>query len=233
MTSNRKLAVIVGSGIPTSLFKNFKKKRVKTKYGMAELLVKNGIIILPRHGIGKMKSPHAINYKANISALKKVGINDIVAFFSVGSLKKSINPGSLVVVNDYISLFGLDTYHDLEAVFTVPELSQTLRKKVIRLAKRLKIKTMNRGVYVQTKGPRFETRAEIKMLRKYADVVGMNMGTEATLAKESNINYVAVCSVDNYAHGLVKKKLAFNQIKKMAKKNHSRIVKLINELLWQ
>jgi len=221
-----KLAVIVGSSIISPVFKDFKRKNVKTKYGMAELLVKNDKIILPRHGISKMKPPHKINYKANISALKMMGVKDILAIFSVGSLKKSIKPGSLVIVDDYISLFDLKTYYDLDVVFTIPGLSETLRKKIISLAKRLKIKTINKGIYIQAKGPRFETRAEINMIKKYADVVGMTMGSEATLGKELGMNYAAICSVDNYANGLVEKKLDMIEIKKLRKKNLCNIIKL-------
>lgn len=226
-----KLAVIVGSGIPTSIFTNFKKRNVKTKYGIVEFLVKNDKVILPRHGMDKIKPPHVINHKANILALKNLGVGNIIAFFSVGSLKKSIKPGSLVVVDDYVSLFDLNTYYDLEAVFTVPGLSQKLRKKIISLVKKLKIETIDKGVYIQTKGPRYETKAEIRMIRKYADVVGMTMGNEATLAKELGMNYAAVCSVDNYANGLVEKKLDVDEIKRLSQKNLYKIIGLIKECL--
>jgi len=226
-----KLAVIVGSGIPSSVFEGFKRKNVKTKYGLVELLVRNNKLILPRHGMSKMKPPHVINHKANISALKMLGVKDILAFCSVGSLKKSIKPGSLVVVHDYISLFDLETYHDLEAVFTVSGLSDKLREKIISLARRLKINTINKGVYIQTKGPRFETPAEIKMIKNYGDVVGMTMGSEATLARELDMDYAAVCSVDNYANGLIEKKLNTSEIKRLSEKNLGKTVKLIE--LWQ
>jgi len=86
--------------------------------------------------------------------------------------------------------------------FTRPEISEQLRKEIIDRAKSLKIDIHETGTYIQTRGPRFETKAEVKMFSQFADVVGMTISSEATLACEAQIPYAVICSVDNYAHGI-------------------------------
>ena len=87
------------------------------------------------------------------------------------------------------------------------------------------------GVYVQTRGPRLETKAEVKMLDSFGDIVGMTIASEATLARELDVKYAAICSVDNYAHGLVSKELDFEDVKEIAEKNSARVEKLLTKVV--
>ena len=204
-----KIAIISGS-----IISNFKKK---------------GVIFLNRHQGDK--PPHKINHKNNILSLKKKGVETIIGVCSVGSLKKSIKPGSIVIPNDYINFFNIQTFYDNEIKHITPSLDENLRKKIIKTAKKAGIKIFNKGVYFQTIGPRLETKAEINMIKHYADIVGMTMANEADLAKELGVKYAAICSADNYANGISEEKLNFAEIKKMQKRNKAKIIKLINNLL--
>lgn len=203
-----KIAIIGGS-----LISNFKKK---------------GAVFLNRHEGDK--PPHKISHKNNILSLKKKGAEIIIGVYSVGSLKKSLKPGSIVVPNDYINFFNIQTFYNNGIKHITPGLDENLRKKIIKAAEKSGLKILDKGVYFQTIGPRLETKAEINMIKHYADIVGMTMGSEATLASELDIPYAAVCSVDNYANGISNKKLNFTEIKKMQKKNKEKIIKLLNNL---
>lgn len=205
----QKIAIIGGSG-----FKQFKRK---------------GIFFLQRHG--KNTPPHKINHKKNILKIKKKKIKNIIGINSVGSLKKYIKPGSIVIPHDYINLKDIQTYYDIKVKHITPSLDDNLRKKIIDAAKKAKIKTINKAIYIQTIGPRLETKAEINFIKNFADIVGMTMANEATLAKELGLNYASICSVDNYAHGISKEKLSFKRIEKNQNKNREKIIRLLNEII--
>lgn len=202
------IGVIAGSG-----FEDFKLKEV---------------VFLQRHG--KKLPPHKIDHKKNLLSLKNKGVKTIIAFFSVGSLKKNIIPGSIVVPHDYINLLDIQTYHELKSYHVVPGLDEVLRQRIISAAKKINLSVIEEGVYIQTKGPRFETKAEVNMIKEYADIVGMTMANEATLAKELGIKYAAICSVDNFAHGLSKT----NPRKELIlykEENRKRLLKLLKAIL--
>lgn len=106
-----------------------------------------------------------------------------------------------------------------------------MRKKIISIAKRLKIDVIEKGIYVQTSGPRLETKAEVSLLKNYADIVGMNMASEATLAKEKGIGYANISSVDNYAHGVVEEELDFKKVVEKASKEMGDLERLLKGLI--
>jgi 5'-methylthioadenosine phosphorylase len=202
-----KIAIIGGSG-----FQDYKNTNV---------------FFIKRHK--NCTPPHKIDHKANLQKIKKAGITKIVGVCSVGSLKPRIVPGTLLLPDDYINLYNIDTIHHKIAVHIVPSLDHKLRELLIKSARKLKIKTINHGVYYQTRGPRFETKAEIKMISKFADVVGMTMSNEATLAQEMGLDYAAICIVDNYANGVIGA-LQTDTWRDAQKNNFPVIAKLINYL---
>ncbi len=204
-----KIAIIGGSG-----FKQFSRE---------------GVIFLERHGPGI--PPHMVDHKKNVSDLKDSGVTAIIGICSVGSLKLNIEPGSIVIPHDYINLFGIQTYHDLKAVHITPGLDGDLRKKIIDAAESLGLDVVDKGVYIQTSGPRFETKAEIEMIKNFADIVGMTMANEATLAKEQGIKYACICSIDNYANGLADNEVKEEEVIEMQKKNKEKIIKLLEAVL--
>jgi 5'-methylthioadenosine phosphorylase len=104
-------------------------------------------------------------------------------------------------------------------------------KILAKILRKLKLKFRTRGVYFNTRGPRLETKAEIKMIRNFADVVGMTMAKEATLSNELGLEYASLCTIDNFANGLVKKSLTQEEIEKNRRKTDNIIEKIVNEIL--
>lgn len=218
------LGVIGGVAfLGSKIFKDADKEEIKTPFGIAHMLLTEKIAFIPRHGIKSEIPPHRINHRANISALKMKGVTKIIGVNSVGSLKMDIPPPSILIPHDYISLWSTATYHDDKIVHIVPGLDENLRRSILSFSKKFGLAMVEEGVYIQTTGPRLETKAEIKMLASFGDVVGMTMANEATLAKESKLGYACICSVDNFAHGIVDESLTWESIIQNARMNCERI----------
>lgn len=221
------VGIIGGSNIyNTPLLTNAQKKSVKTPYGTVEFYLKDGVAFLPRHGGSRDVPPHKINHRANIKALCDLGVSKIIGLCMTGSLNKKIRPHAIVIPDDYVSLWNVQTFFDNEIVHITPTLDEELRRLIIKTARENKITIREKGVYVQTTGPRLETKAEIKILSNYGDIVGMTMASEATLAQELGLSYAAICSVDNYANGISQKPLDFNNVLEESGKNTGRITQL-------
>lgn len=206
-----RIGLVLGSGME-GLVKEGEALEVKTPFGGVRVatakLSGEEVAILPRHGCMHAAPPHRVEYRANVSALSKLGVERVLATGAVGSLREELRPGSVVVVDDFIdlsrsrpsSLFeGPRVVHvDMTEPFC-PE----LREALINASQRAGLKTWSRGVYVCTEGPRFETPAEIRAFKALGgDVVGMTIATEATLAREAGLCYAALCLVTNMAAGL-------------------------------
>ncbi len=226
-----KTAYIIGSGFAAShLLKDFDQAIVKTQYGNVLLYRKRKSIILLRHGKNLSIPSHRINYKANICALNLDGVERIVGINSVGSLKEAIVQGSLIIPDDYID-FLPQSFCDFELKTIIPALDGQVRAWLISAAKKSGVSVRTSGIYVNMCGPRFETAAEISVIRKWGHVVGMTMAKEATLAQELGIPYACICSVDNYAHGIGKHALSGDSLKKVYKKTQPKIEKILNLLM--
>lgn len=233
-----RLAVIGGSGTQgLGILKDASTADVDTPYGAPSDAVQVGrvgpteVAFLMRHGPGHGIPPHRINHRANVWALRELGVRRIVALSSVGSLRKDLRPGSLAVPHDYLCLWELPTFFDDKVVHATPTLDEPARKVLLAVAKRSGFPARARAVYAQTRGPRLETKAEIRMLADYADVVGMTMASEATLAAEAGIGYACLCTVDNYAHGIASRPLSYEAIRKEARKNAEKVAALLPEIL--
>lgn len=213
------------SFLPTLELKNH-----KTSYGEAFYYLINNHPLILRHGVPNNKPPHKINYQANIMVFKELGVKHIFSFNSVGSCKKSIKPGSFLIPHDYIN-FDTITFYNQEPRYTTPEISSKLRKVLIDILKKSKFDFKNQGVYFQTRGPRYETKAEIKLIKKFAEVVGMTMAKEATLARELDLEYASLCSVDNYANGIVRRPLTQEVIEEHEIEIKDKIEKIIQDIL--
>ena len=149
--------------------------------------------------------------------MKEAGADRILATSSVGSLKVPIRPGTFVVPHDFVAFWNIPTYFDEEVKHVTPSIDEGLRKVLLAAARPVKARAAPKGVYVQATGPRLETKAEIAFFKTLGDVVGMTVASEATLASELGIRYAALCSVDNYAHGLTAKPVTFREIQAMQK----------------
>ena len=218
----------------TNLLEDAKEKEIETKYGAVYLISAADVVFIPRHGKTRNIPPHRMNYKAYLAAFKDLGVENIIGVTSVGSLRRDIKPQSLVVPHDYISLCSIPTFYDDELVHVTSGLDEQLRTAIIEVATDFDAAVITRGVYFQTPGPRLETRAEIDFIRNYADVIGMNMASEATLAKELGLRYANISSVDNYAHGIIaeeEEELDYKQIVEAAAKNREKLELLLMKLI--
>jgi len=233
-----RLAVIGGSGLyDLDLLEGPTERALSTPYGPPSSDLRVGrmgtaeVAFLARHGKGHVIPPHRINHKANLWALKEIGVRRVLGTSSVGSLKKEIRPGMLAVPHDFLCLWDLPTFHDDKVVHTTPALDERMRTAILAVAKQERVATRARAVYAQTRGPRLETKAEIRLLRDYADVVGMTMASEATLAAEIGLKYASVCTVDNYAHGVTPAPLSYDAIVRAQRRNVKTISRLMGPLL--
>ncbi len=213
----------------TGIYDDSKEKRIETDFGEAIVFLSSRAVLVPRHGIDPDRYilPHRINHQATMRALKDLGVTEIISVNSTGSLKKHLTPGTLVVPDDFINLSGGPTVFERQPVHVAPTLHQDIRRKWLEAARASGIDVIDGGVYWQTTGPRFETRAEIRMMAQFADIVGMTMASEAIIAKEIDIPYASLCSVDNYGHGLVEKELTMEEIIRHSRKNTEAILTIV------
>ncbi len=214
--SNGDIAIIAGTGM-SDLFKVEKFDEFHTPYGRSSFghlqIDSRDVLILLRHGPGYAIPPHKINYRANIFFLKKNGVNYVFATSAVGSMRKDLKPGDLVIVDQVVDFTRSrsQTFFDGEGgkvVFTdvTSPYSERLRQLILKAAKKLKMRVHKRGTYVCTEGPRFETAGEIRVFRKLGcDVVGMTGCPEVFLAKELGLEYASIAIVTNWAAGMEKR----------------------------
>jgi 5'-methylthioadenosine phosphorylase len=228
-----KLGVIGGTSLfGTKILEGAKEKWVETTYGRTYLLVTDELVFIPRHGKATNIPPHRINHRANLASFKLLGVEKVIGATSVGSLKRAITPRSLVVPHDYICLYNIPTFFDDEIVHVTPGLDDDLRSTLIAVSKELGLDLIEQGVYFQIAGPRLETKAEINFMKNYADVVGMNMASEATLATELGLRYADISTVDNYAHGIIEEEvLDYKKIVEDASKSRVDLEKVLIKLI--
>ena len=225
------IAFIGGTSLMNStLFSSWKTQRVKTAYGTVQVQTDGNAVFLQRHGEPAIP-PHKINHKANIAAMKNLRVGSIIAINSVGSLKTALKPGSFVIPDDFISIWQIETFFDKEMKFMVPAMDTKLGKSFYRLCKDITTNLRFGGAYIQTTGPRLETKAEVRMLKRYGHIIGMTMASEATLSMECCIPYASLCSIDNYCNGIVKVPLTMEEMHKNILKNIDIIEKVIKSLI--
>jgi len=218
------LGIIGGTSLLFSELPDLQKRRVYTPFGNAELLC-GDIVMLMRHQQGI--PPHRINFRANMAALAIEGVDRIIAFGSTGSLNRDILPGSIVIPTDYVSMTDIPSIHDHAIEHVLPEMSEDLSKNLATHIPEARYG----GVYVQTKGPRFETIAEILALSRIADLVGMTIASEATLACELGLDFAALCTVDNYANGLADGVLTYDEILEISRSYRHRTAGLVKTII--
>jgi 5'-methylthioadenosine phosphorylase len=226
------IAFISGTSIVNStLFSGWEVRRVETKYGVVTYKARGDCVLLNRHGFGPPLPPHAINYRANIAALAQLGVKNVVSLNSVGSLHRDLPPGTLVSCADYVALQqGPATYHDEELKGGAPGIANNLMPLLVeKLAPEFRIETGK--IYVQMRGPRFETKAEIRIIKDWGDVVGMTLAHEADLCTELGLNYNSLAIIDNYANGLQGTEIDFAKFKDLVRENQAKVNRLFERLL--
>jgi len=218
------LGIIGGTSLLFSTLPALDKRQVDTPFGNAEILV-GDVALLMRHQ--QDLPPHRINFRANMAALAISGVDRIVAFGSSGSLNHDITPGSLVIPTDYLSMNDIPSIHDHAVAHVMPELSPELSQELRRVIPSARLG----GTYVQTRGPRFETVAEIAALSRFGDLVGMTLASEATLARELGMPFAAICTVDNYANGLADGVLTWDEVLEISRQYRDRTGRILDTII--
>ncbi len=236
-----KFAIIGGTGL-TNLddLTVIQSKVIETPYGKPSSVLQVGelagseVVFLARHGVGHSIPPHKINYRANIWALKSIGVTDIIAIAAVGGIHPEMSPQKVIIPEQIID-YTYDRKHtyfedELTEVthidFTQPY-AEALRQKLLQAAKQCKIEVYNGGVYGATQGPRLETAAEIKRLQNDGcGLVGMTGMPEASLSKELGLNYACCALCVNWAAGVTNAEITMDEIR-LALENGMHAVKSI------
>ena len=205
------LGFIGGSGLyEIDFVDNNKLLDIKSPWGnpsdkiIEGIINKNKIYFLSRHGLGHKLSPSAINYQANIDCLKQCGVTDIISLSAVGSLKESLNPGTFVIVDQFIdrTINRKKSFFNEGIVAHVP-MSEPTSKELMLLSKKnldmLNISNVFGGTYLAMEGPQFSTKAESHLFKQWGcDVIGMTNIPEAKLAREAEIRYCSISMVTDY-----------------------------------
>jgi len=227
-----RVAFISGTSIVNStLFSAWDVRKIMTPFGEVTYKTKGEYALINRHGYAFPLPPHSINYRANIRALSDLGYEDIVSLNSVGSLKKELPPGTFVSCSDYVGLQqGPATFFDQELKGGAPAIANNLIPRLIaQLAPEF---TIHPGkVYVQMRGPRFETKAEIQIVQHWGDVIGMTAAHEADLCTELGLHYNSLALIDNYANGLEGTEIDFAKFKDLVKDNQAKVNRLFSRIL--
>ena len=193
------------------------------------------LIFLPRHGYHHSIPPHRINFRANLYGLKQLGVTHILATAAVGSLRKEIAPAELVLLDQFIDFTRCrcSTFFDggdmgVEHTDMTDPYDSNLRQSLLEAAKRADLFLRDGGTYACTEGPRFESRAEVKMLAQLGgDVVGMTNVPEVVLARELGIPYAVVALVTNYGAGLSDQPLTHAEVTQAMDWNKERLQQLL------
>ena len=205
------IGIIGGTGFDDPrLVEERREIRLETPYGSPSDSIVVGelrgrkVVFLSRHGRKHTIRPTDVNSRANIHALKELGVQRILAPSTVGSLREECKPGDLVFIDQFIDR----TTRREQSFYTGPKVCHIsvaepmcpdLRKTLINVAGGMGISYHKTGTYVCIEGPRFSTRAESKMFRKWgADVVGMTLVPECVLAREAEICYASIATVTDY-----------------------------------
>ena len=211
MVKKRKLGIIGGSGLyKIEGFDKVMWKKIKSSWGkpsdeiLTAKLGKEEICFIPRHARGHKINPSNINFRANIDAMKQLGVTDIISVSAVGSLKKNLSPGKFVIIDQFIdrTFSRIKTFFDEEIVAHVSMAKPTspgLSNCCEAVLKKLNIDYQKGGTYVVMEGPQFSTLAESNLYRKWgADVIGMTNMPEAKLAREAEIRYCTIAMITDF-----------------------------------
>ena len=240
------LAIIGGSGL-TSLngLEITRQQMQQTPYGQPSgpltfgTLSDKEIVFLPRHGNPHVISPHKINYRANIYALKENNVTNIIGVNAVGGITQAMAPGKLVIPDQIIdytwgrshTYYEDDIDHVTHIDFTYPY-CEKLRKIIIGANETKGLDLVHSATYGAIQGPRLETAAEINRMEKDGcDIVGMTGMPEVALARELELNYASISVIANWAAGKSKEKITMTMIENNLKNGMSQVCKLLEEVI--
>jgi 5'-methylthioadenosine phosphorylase len=242
-TERADIGVFGGSGF-YSLIENAREVWIETPYGAPSDKVALGeiagkrVAFLPRHGKDHRFPPQAINYRANLYAMKMLGVKHIIAPNACGSLKKEVAPGSMVVCDQVVdrTTGRHDTFFDgpitTHVSFADPY-CPTLRPIAIDALRSLGIDTHETGTVVVIQGPRFSTRSESKWFQSQGwEVINMTQYPECYLARELEICFVNISLITDYDVGLPgTEPVSHHAVMEVFKKNNDRVKDAIGKIV--
>ena len=230
-------AIIGGTGVYDIGGEGSRTETIETAYGRVEVNVVEfdgeEIVFLARHGRDHSQPPHLINYRANMMALRELGVKYAYATAAVGSLNENYAPGDIVVIKDFIDFtkqrpvtFFEGGDSPVRHVDMTDPYCSNLRKRFYQAAKGQGVDIKGDAVYVCTQGPRFETASEINMFKILGgDVVGMTSVPEVVLARELGICYATVGIITNWCTG-IEKNMLIDDIKGLVSQNKEKVTKI-------
>ena len=239
-----KIGIIGGSGLyKMGIIDNVQELSVDTPFGKPSDKITLGkidgieIAFLPRHGKGHTLAPHMVNYRANVFALKELGVEYLVSTAAVGSLKKELKPCDFVIADQLIdrSFKRSTTFFENGIVAHVgfaDPFCKTLSDLAFDVARSEGVR-VHRGSYICMEGPQFSTRAESKLYRSWdVDVVGMTLAPEAKLAREAEMCLCGILTVTDYDCWYEgEKDVSVASVVENLKKNDTNIASIIKKLI--
>ncbi|MCF8010679.1 MAG: S-methyl-5'-thioadenosine phosphorylase [Clostridiales bacterium] len=231
------IGIIGGSGVyDPSILDEVEEREVGTQWGAVKVKIGSykgkKIAFMARHGEDHSVPPHLVNYRANIMALKQLGVKSIFATAAVGSLNKGMQPGDFVFIDQFIDFTKSRPQTFVEDGVVHLDLTEPycpeLRAILGKCARKLDLSYHARGNYVCAEGPRFETPAEVRMFAKLGgDLAGMTSVPEVILAREAQMCYAAIAMVTNFGAGISANKLSHQEVLDIMNENVEKLRSLI------
>jgi 5'-methylthioadenosine phosphorylase len=208
---NKTLAIVGGSGLyDLTCFEKIKSHEITTPWGMPSNKIyelnyeTTKFFFLPRHGSSHTLSPSRVNYRANIDAFKQLNVTDVLSISAVGSLNQNINPGTFVIIDQYIDQTKMrhSSFFD-DGIVAHVSMAYPTDDDLMRIAEASLISSnitfKKGGTYLCMEGPQFSSFAESKLYKSWGcDVIGMTNMPEAKLCREADIRYVSIGMVTDY-----------------------------------
>jgi 5'-deoxy-5'-methylthioadenosine phosphorylase len=241
-----KIAIIGGTGLTKLPNLEIVHREVShTPYGEPSAPITHGrladreLVFLPRHGTSHSIPPHRVNYRANLWALRHVGVETVLAVAAVGGITESMAPRMIVIPDQIIdytfgrdhTLFEADLTHVTHIDFTQPY-CESLRQQLLEAGRHSGVNPVAGGTYGATQGPRLESAAEIQRIqRDGCDIVGMTGMPEASLAREMNLCYATCAVVSNWAAGKSEGPIEMREIEANLTEGMEKVKILVTALL--
>ena len=240
------LAIIAGTGFyDLDALENPTQETVDTVWGQARVTKGEWhgipVVFLTRHGAGHSVPPHLVNYRANIRALADLGVRDVVAVNVTGSIDPTLQPGDLLCLDDFIdftkqrpvTFFDGSTPEGVVHTDVMTPYHPAIRREILDAAATAGHTIRDGGVYACFEGPRFETRAEIRLAALAgADVAGMTGVPEVTLAVEAGLRYAAISLVVNPAAGVGSgEPITMDEINAVLASSSAKVLAILDDLV--
>jgi 5'-methylthioadenosine phosphorylase len=216
--------------------------KVDTPYGDPSASYKIGrlagrkVAFLPRHGGAHNLQPHKINYRANLWGFREIGVEKVISVGATGGINPGMSPGAIVLPDQIIDLTSgrMATFYDegevIHVDFTFP-FCPDLRERVASASEAVGIPVVASGVYICVNGPRLETAAEIKTYAGWgADIIGMTLMPEASLARELEMCFACIAVVTNSAAGISATKLTVKEVLETMKASEGNLRSLLSSM---